>query len=72
MKIKNVSKFARQQGISRQLMNHRIDQGYQFGLLNGKAVVYNPATTQEITEANLKEAGINFHYELQENLTDEK
>ena len=53
-------------------MNHRIDQGYQFGLLNGKAVVYNPATTQEITEANLKDAGVNFHYELQESLTDEK
>lgn len=71
MNIRNVSRFAKQQGASRQLIRHRMDQGYQFGILNGKVVTYNPATTEELTSANLEDAGKNFNYELQESITDE-
>lgn len=52
-------------------MHHRIKQGYKFGILDGKVVTYNPATTEELTSANLEDAGKNFNYELQESITDE-
>ena len=52
MKIKNVSQFAREVGISRQLAQYRIDNGWQFGILDGKKVWYDPKMAVEIKEEN--------------------
>jgi hypothetical protein len=40
--IKNISKFAREQGVSRQLVQNRIKAGWQFGTLDGVEVMYSP------------------------------
>lgn len=46
--IKNISKFARENGISRQLVEYRIKQGWQFGILDGVKVMYNPKHAQTV------------------------
>jgi hypothetical protein len=40
--IRNLSEFARQNNISPQLAKQKRDNGYVFGILDGKHVIYNP------------------------------
>jgi hypothetical protein len=40
--IRNLSEFARQNNISPQLAKQKRDNGYVFGMLDGKPVIYNP------------------------------
>jgi len=40
--IRNLSEFARQNNISPQLAKQKRDNGYVFGVLDGKPVAYNP------------------------------
>lgn len=40
--ITNIKAFARQEGLSRQLVEHRIKSDYKFGYLNGVRIMYNP------------------------------
>jgi hypothetical protein len=47
-KIKNIREFAEKNGMSRQLVEYRIKQGWKFGLLNGVKVMYNPKHVQEV------------------------
>jgi hypothetical protein len=46
--IKNIREFAEANGISRQVVEHRIKSGWKFGLLNGKKVMYQPKYVQEV------------------------
>lgn len=46
--IKNISEFARVQGKSRQVIQHRIKAGWLFGVLNGKRVMYSPKHVEEV------------------------
>lgn len=48
--IKNVSEFARKQGVSRQTIEHRIKAGWKFGILDGVKVMYNPKAVKEVKE----------------------
>lgn len=48
--IKNASAFARQQGVSRQLIDHRIKTGWKFGILDGVKVMYNPKFVHKVIE----------------------
>ena len=48
MDIKNVSEFAREQGISRQVVEHRIKAGWVFGTLNDEQVWYNPKSIHKM------------------------
>lgn len=52
MKIKNVSAFAKSQGISRQLMEYRVKAGWQFGKLDGVTVMYNPTQVKPVIGAS--------------------
>ena len=46
--IKRIREFAEKNGISRQLVEYRIKQGWKFGLLDGVKVMYNPKHIQEV------------------------
>ena len=46
--IKSIREFAEKNGISRQLVEYRIKQGWKFGLLDGVKVMYNPKHVQEV------------------------
>lgn len=48
--IKNIAEFARQHNQSPQAIGQRIKRGWQFGILNGKRVMYSPKHVQEINE----------------------
>lgn len=48
--IKNASAFARQQGVSRQLIEHRIKTGWKFGIFDGAKVMYNPKFVHKVIE----------------------
>ena len=46
--IRNLSEFARQNNISPQLAKQKRDNGYVFGVLDGKQVIYNPKSVMEV------------------------
>lgn len=41
--IKNVSEFAEAHGLTRQAIENRLKAGWQFGALDGNAVMYPPS-----------------------------
>jgi DNA transposition AAA+ family ATPase len=47
----NQNKLAIELGISRQLIGHKIKQGYLVGDLDGVMVMYNPSEIREIKKA---------------------
>lgn len=49
--IKNLSEFARDQGVSQQVMHSRCKSGWTFGVLDGKKVIYNPKFVVEVKNA---------------------
>jgi len=46
--IRNLSEFARQNNISPQLAKQKRDNGYVFGVLDGKPVIYNPKSVMVV------------------------
>ena len=46
--ISNASEFARIHGLSRQVVEHRIKAGWQFGEMNGEKVMFNPKYVQHV------------------------
>jgi hypothetical protein len=46
--IKNIREFAEANGISRQVVEHRIKSGWKFGVMDGKRVMYQPKYVQEV------------------------
>ena len=46
--IKNIREFAEAHGLSRQVVEHRIKAGWQFGEMNGKKVMFNPKYVQPV------------------------
>jgi len=48
--IRNLSEFARQNNISPQLAKQKRDNGYVFGVLDGKPVAYNPKSVMFLKE----------------------
>lgn len=49
--IKNLSEFARANGVSQQVMHSRCKSGWVFGVLDGKRVIYNPKFVAEVKDA---------------------
>ena len=48
--IKNIREFAEDNGISRQVVEHRIKSGWKFGILDGKRVMYSPKYAHEVKQ----------------------
>ena len=48
--IKNIREFAEVNGISRQVVEHRIKSGWKFGVLDGVKVMYQPKHVQKVVE----------------------
>jgi hypothetical protein len=49
-----MSEFARQHGVSQQVMHHRCKAGWMFGVLDGKQVIYNPKSVMEVNSDKLE------------------
>jgi len=43
-----VAEFAERQGQTRQTIEGRIKRGWKFGVLDGKEVIYNPKSVEEV------------------------
>ena len=46
--ITNIKGFARSQDESRQSIQHRIRQGWKFGILDGELTMYNPSLVRKV------------------------
>ena len=46
--ITNIKGFAMSQDESRQVIEHRIRQGWRFGILDGEITMYNPSLVRKV------------------------